>query len=814
MAVLRSFNFNRGIRLMIRSIVGQRRNANGGGLVALSLGFGLLVAGCGAGTSSMESQASPAGAGPQRQHIEWLGYGGGPDASKYVALTQINRANVSDLQVAWEYETGDNATYAYNPVVVVGVMYVFAKNRSIVALDAETGEELWIHASLGNVPVRGLSYWESEDRSEKRLLFAVNNYLQAIDANTGLSILDFGNNGLVDLKVGLAPRDPETVGGTQSSIPGVVYEDLIIIGSAPGEGWLAAPGHIRAYNVRTGEHVWTFHTVPQPGEYGYETWPADAYRYIGGTNTWGEFALDAERGIVYAPTGSPNQDFYGADRIGANLFGNTLLALDARTGQRLWHFQTTHHDLRDFDLNAAPQLLTVNHDGRQIPAVAIATKMSMLFAFNRVTGEPLWPIEERPVPQSRVPGEQSWPTQPFQPHLQPYGRQSMTSADVSPLMPEPQRSNLMARIDSLVANNRMGLYVPLDHEFATLAIPGTVGGTNFGMTASDPTRGMMYIISNDGFSIYNPLVPFEAPDPNAQPEQPAGPPGGAPGGGGRGGGGGVTAEEAQLGQTLYTQQCQACHLANRSGMGAAPSLLGLATRMSGDNFHAFMLAGRGEMPAFAHLSEAQIQAIYRFLGGSADGDVVAVPEGPVVAVGGAPGGLLPRPVAGAGGGGRGFGAPYPEGANAPNVRYSFQNNYGMQYANISPPWSSITAYDLNTGEIKWQRPLGTSRAAYEAGLRDTGVPQTEHNGMVVTASGLVFTNAKDGVLYCFDADTGEVLWTYELPGNVGSEGIPAMYQVDGKQYLVITATSGHQGYREPLPEGVTIPKRYVVFALP
>lgn len=793
---------------MIRSHVGEVAQRGGRWpLLLAAVGAGVVLAGCGAGSSAPSAGSSPS-EGPDPQHLVWDNYGGGADASKYVAYTQITPQNVSRLEVAWEYETGDNSSYPTNPVVVDGVAYVFAKNRSIVALDAETGEELWIHARLGNVPVRGLSFWKSEDGTEKRLLFATNNYLQAIDATTGQSILDFGENGLVDLKVGITPREPETVGGTQSSIPGVVFEDLIIIGSAPGENWLNAPGHIRAYNVRTGDHVWTFHTVPQPGEFGYETWPPDAYRYIGGTNVWGEFALDVERGIVYAPTGSPNQDFYGADRIGAGLFGNTLLALNARTGQRLWHFQATHHDLRDYDLNAAPQLLTVNHDGRQIPAVAIATKMSMLFAFNRVTGEPLWPIEERPVPQSRVPGEQSWPTQPFQPQLPPFGRQSMTSADISPLIPEPQRTNLAARIDSLVANGRMGLYVPLDHEAATLAIPGTVGGANFGMTASDPVRGMMYVISNDGFSIYEPLIRNEAPDPNAPPpEAPAG-----RGGGGRGGGAGVSAAEVALGQTIYTQQCQVCHLANRTGMGAAPSLLGMETRFSEQDFTAFMLAGRGEMPSFGHLTTEQIQSVFRYLGGSADGGVIENPEGPVVASGGAPGGLLPRQVVG-GGGGRGFGTPYPEGVNAPNVRYVFQG-YGMQYSNISPPWSSITAYDLNTGELRWTRPLGTSRAAYEAGLRDTGVPQTEHNGMVVTATGLVFTNAKDGTIYAFDADTGEQVWAFELPGNIGSTGIPAMYELNGKQYLMVSVTAPHQGYREPLPEGVTIPRRYMAFALP
>lgn len=766
------------------------------------LGGLALLSGCAAGGSGPGSQSARS-ADPDQWRV-WDNYGGGADASKYVSLTQITKANVGQLQVAWEYATEDNVSYAYNPIVVDGVMYVMAKNRSIVALDAATGREIWIHARLGNIPTRGLNFWKSEDGSEKRILFVTNNYLQALDANTGQSILSFGRNGLVDLKENVSGRDPDSFGNIQSSTPGVVWGDLIVLGSAPGENFINAPGHIRAYNVRTGELAWVFNTVPQPGEYGYETWPPDAYKYIGGTNVWGEFSVDVERGIVYAPTGSPNQDFWGGDRVGDNLFANTLLALDARTGRRLWHFQTTRHDLRDFDLNSAPQLITVNHGGREIPAVALATKMGLMFAFNRVTGEPLWPIEERPIPQGNVPGEVYPATQPFQPHLPPFSRQSMTSADLSPLLRPGLRDTLGARIDSLVAKGRMGLYVPLSHEEATLAIPGTIGGANYGHTAADPIRGMVYVISNDGFSLYEPLERWDGNEP--APAQ-GGPGGGGPGG--PGGGGGITANEVAQGQALYTQSCQMCHQANRAGSGAAPSLLGLETRMSQADFVSFVRTGRGEMPGFPNLTDANLQALYRFLGGSADGGVFPLPEGPVVASGGAPGGLLPRASNGPAGGNR---APYPEGVNAPSVRYIFRG-YGMQYANISPPWSQITAYDMNTGTIKWQRPLGTLEAAAAIGLTDTGVPETTHNGMVVTATGLVFTNGKDGVVYAFDADSGEQLWAFKLPGSFRSEGIPAMYEVNGKQYLAMAVTTGG-GFGPAAAATDGPPRRYVAFALP
>ena len=279
-----------------------------------------------------------------------------------------------------------------------------------------------IHANLNTASRRGLNCWESKDRKDRRLLFCINNTLQEIDANTGKSILNFGTDGVVNLKENLA-RDPATILTATSSSPGHIFEDLILLGSSPGEGFFSGPGHLRAYNVITGKLEWVFHTIPQPGEYGYETWPKDAYKYIGGVNTWGEITVDEKRGIAYFPLGSPTYDYFGGDREGAGLFGNCKLALDARTGKRLWHFQTVHHDLWDFDVAAAPQLVTVNHGGKQVDAVAIATKQGFLFAFNRVSGEPLWPIEERPVPQSEIPGEKSWPTQPVPTVLPPFSRQ-------------------------------------------------------------------------------------------------------------------------------------------------------------------------------------------------------------------------------------------------------------------------------------------------------------------------------------------------------------------------------------------------------
>lgn len=275
-----------------------------------------------------------------QNHTNWSDYGGAADSAQYSALKQINRSNVKNLKVAWTYSTGDSNKYFFNPLVADRFVYVLARNNSVVALDAVSGQAIWVHETGSHTKLitnRGINHWESKDRKERRLLFASDNFLQAIDARTGEAILSFGNGGRVDLREGLG-RDPQTLSLVQSTTPGRVFEDLLILGSATNQGYGSGPGDIRAFNVRTGKLVWTFHTIPHPGEFGYETWPADAWKTAGGANGWSELSLDAQRGIVYIPTASPKYNFYGVDRKGANLFGDCLLALDARTGRRLWHF--------------------------------------------------------------------------------------------------------------------------------------------------------------------------------------------------------------------------------------------------------------------------------------------------------------------------------------------------------------------------------------------------------------------------------------------------------------------------------------------
>lgn len=728
------------------------------------------------------------------QHTAWTNYGGGPDQSKYTKLDRIDKSNVSQLSVAWSYPTGDDNMYQFNPIIVDTVMYVLAKNNSLVALHAATGEELWIHANLNGIARRGINYWESKDRSDRRLIFQINDYLQQIDANTGQSIRTFGKDGLVDLRIGLG-RDPETIARAQSGTPGAVFENLIILGASTGEGFLSSPGFIRAYDILTGALVWTFHTLPQPGEFGYDTWPKDAYKYVGGVNTWGEISVDESRGIAYFPVGSPTYDYYGGDRIGANLFGNCLLALDARTGERKWHYQLVHHDLWDFDPSAAPQLVTVNHEGKAIDAVAIATKHGFLFAFNRVTGEPLWPIEERPVPASDLPGEEAWPTQPFPTVLPPFSRQEMTSADLTPFfLTDEERHMWIRKIDSM----QTGLFTPLSRFKATLAQPGAVGGANWGSTAANPVTGMVYVRSIDWPSFYGKMIRQEAPDAQT-----------------------MAAKAKELsGDAVYVQYCQACHANDRSG-GVGPSLVGLSGRMQFKEFHQLVSGGRGEMPALHHLDEEAVQRLYRYLGRldrMSPQQTTDTVEGPVVASGGIPGSLELRKAPNLGSyGGNDFGPPYPDGVNAPTVRYFVPPGWGLEYPYlISPPWSTITAYDLNEGTIKWTRAVGLDKVAAAEGGEDTGVPRAQRNGMIVTSTGILFCTSKDGKIYAFDTETGEQLWVGDLP--MGTEGLPSLYRVGQRDYLVVCATTPIRwSVERDLPEE-TEPslsqRQYVVFSLP
>ena len=523
----------------------------------------------------------------------WSDNLGGPSSSHFSNLDQIKKSNVSQLQVAWFYPHGNTS---FNPIVVDDVLYVSGRGDSLIALDATTGKEIWIHDKLTGLSARGINFWKSKDGKDKRIIFNLGVFLEEIDANTGKSINTFGIDGMVDLRDGLARAEY----GFRVPNPGKVFGNLLILGMATGEGWLSPPGDIRAYDVITGKRAWQFHTVPLPGEYGYDTWPKDAYKYVGGNNTWGEMSIDEPRGIVYLPTGSGTYDFYGADRVGMDLFANCLLALDARTGKRLWHFQTVHHDLWDLDNVSAPQLVTVMHNGQKVDAVAHAGKTGFLYVFNRVTGEPLWPIEERPVPKSDVPGEQSWPTQPFPTKPPAFARQAYTVDDINPwlLTPEAQTA-LRARVAK--ARNgtgpQGGIFMPPAVGEDSISMPGNQGGSNWGTTAADPEKGMVFVLGIDEVAILKLQNVMDTP-----------------GFGGRGAAGGAN----DAGARTYFQNCQACHGANmQNPLSGVPNLTGVTTRLSEELIRASVISGRGQMRPVPGVTDDDVTALIAYLGAGA-----------------------------------------------------------------------------------------------------------------------------------------------------------------------------------------------------
>jgi glucose dehydrogenase len=640
----------------------------------------------------------------QRRFNTWRQYLGGADSSQYSSLNQINKSNVAKLEVAWTYPTGDMRTYRFNPVVVDGVMYVLAKNLSIVALDAATGKEIWTHANEGAVGDRGINYWESADRSDRRLVYMNGGFLTAIDARTGQTIESFGEKGRVDVRLGLH-RDVTNIRPLQTGNPGRIFENLIIISlPAGGAAYVSNPGDTHAYDVRTGKLVWVFHTVPEKGEFGADTWPEAALENGGGVHNWSELSVDESRGIVYIPLGTARFDFYGGNRHGDNLFGNSVLALDARTGTRLWHFQTVHHDLWDYDLPQAPKLLTVRHVGRSVDILAQASKQGFLYVFDRVSGKPLWPIEERPVPQSDAPGEQTSPTQPIPTMPPPFARQTFTERDINPFLTPEEQASLREKLKN---SRNEGVFTPPSLR-GTIELPGHNGGANWGSSAVDPAKGTMYIVSKELPTYIQLQLPGTGRGGRG------GRAGGAPGGPGAPGGG-------------------------------APE------------------AARGGAPA-------------------------APPPAPPNA--------YPGFVA--------YGAPY-----------DFMNQSTNGLSAIGPPWSQLTAYDLNTGKILWQIPDGETPGLLGADLAKTG-SYAPRGGPVVTGGGLIFVGtSSDRKLRAYDQDTGKVLWSTDVPSAV--EGVPAVYEVGGREYVVVTVAGGvglfapRGGVGLPTPPGAG---QYMVFALP
>ena len=663
----------------------------------------------------------------------WSAYGGGPAQLRYSSLDQITRDNVDDLEIAWAWDSGETGGLQTQPLVVDDLVFVYTPSHRTVALDAATGAVRWTFDSgiRGQGPNRGFMYWA--DGAERRLFSAVDQYLYALDPETGKPIPAFGRDGRIDLREGLG-RPPETQNVRLTS-PGVVYRDLVIVGGRVSEGLPASPGDVRAFDVRTGAMRWRFRTIPHPGEFGYETWAPDSHLTNGGANNWAGMALDDARGIVYVPTGSASSDFYGANRPGDNLFANSLVALDVATGERIWHYQFVRHDVWDRDLPSPPVLMTLRRDGRPVDAVAQTTKSGHVFVFDRDTGEPLFPIEERAVPPSDVPGEITAPTQPLPLLPRPFARQQLTADMLTTRTPE---AAAWAR-EQFRTFRSDGQFLPFAVDRQTVVFPGFDGGAEWGGAAGDPTTGILYVNANDlawtgGLAVNN------------------------------------------IGQTardVYLRECARCHRDDLQGTPPAiASLVDVGERRRADDIARVIAQGAGRMPGFPNLGPQATQSLVRYL--------VTGESGPAG----------------------------PSGESSNDLPYRFTGYRKFLdpdgYPATAPPWGTLNAIDLNTGDYVWSVPFGEYPELVAAGLTDTG--SENYGGPIVTAGGLLFIGASnhDRKFRAYDTDTGQLLWQAVMPFS--GNATPATYEVGGRQFVVIAVGGG----RTSGPSG----GMYVAFALP
>ena len=670
---------------------------------------------------------------------EWSDYLGGPDRNHFSRLDQISPENVGQLTVAWSYAAPDSGQMQMSPVIHDGMLFGVTAGLRAFALDAATGKELWMFGE----PVRqwfgtsrGVALWKGKDHA--RIFFTSGSRLWCLDSKTGKPIESFGEKGSIDIRLGLPESAKDKF--VTSSTPGTIFENLIVMPIRTSEGIDAVPGDIRAFDVLSGKLVWTFHTIPYPNEEGYETWEnPDAWKNegIGAANNWSGMAVDVESGILFVPTGSAAPDFYGGQRLGSNLYANCLIALDARTGKRIWHYQFVHHDIWDRDPPAPPNLITITRDGKKIKAVAQVTKQSYVFVFERTTGKTLFEIEERSFPESSIEGEHAWPTQPVPVKPAPFARQSdqLTENDISPYA--ENRDELL----QLFRASDKRLFAPPGLKPVFL-LPGYDGGAEWGGAGADPDAGILYVNSNE-------MAWFLQLEPSG------------------------TSSTSSKGAAVYSASCVTCHQPDRKGIPASgfPSLIDIGKRRSRSEIDQIISYGKGMMAGFPQIDADDKTALIDFLTGvekvEPAEDVANVSRSPFRHTG-----------------------------------YSkFLDRKG--WPGISPPWGTLNAIDLNTGEYLWKITYGETPELKEKGFPATG--SESYGGPVITENGLLFiAGTKDALFRAYDRHTGKKLFETQLPA--AAFATPATYEVAGKQFVAIACGGEKLGAKKG--------NQVVAFALP
>lgn len=694
----------------------------------------------------------------QQGNREWKVYGGSNENIKYSSLHQIDTSNVHQLKVAWVYHAENNDTSRYgimecNPVIIDNTLYAVSPKMKLFALDAATGKEKWHfdpsdalanktwHRNSVNMN-RGVAYWSEGD--DKRIIYTVGPIVFAVNAVTGKLVTTFGKDGGIDLRKGLG-RDEKELSVSPTS-PVMIYKDLFIVCGAVNE---TTPGHIRAFDVKTGGQKWIFHTVPYPGEPGFETWDDQtAYKRMGSTNAWSGFSLDSRRGLLFAGIGSPTNDFYGGDRSGKGLYGNSVLALDAATGKLKWHFQAVHHDVWDMDISSPPALVSLNRNGKQVDAVVQTTKTGHVFVFERTTGKSLFPIVEKQVPVNGVAsGENLSPTQPFPVLPKPFVRTILTEKDLNRLGDDSSYQDIKRRFQTYRSE---GIYTP-PTEKGTIILPGYDGGANWGGPAIDPETGILYINANEMAWVLN-LVKDTSSDQKEM-------------------------TNYQAAALLYNKNCMGCHGPERLGSGDYPSLIGAEKKYNLSGFSELLSTGRRMMPGFGHLSKEEKTALAAM--------VLNMKS------------LQDKPYKGS--------VIKKDRTSKPSYTFTGYNKFLTKdgYPAISPPWGTISAINLNTGKYEWKVPFGEFEELKRKGIPPTG--RENFGGPVVTAGGLLFIGASaDGYFRAIDKRTGKTLWQTKLPAP--AMATPAIYEIDGKQYVVIASGGGKSGGKSS--------DSYIAFTLP